>query len=487
MLVLIGPRWIGIADEAGRRRLEDPHDFVRLEIRAALNRNCRIVPILLEGATMVRGTDLPGELAPLARLNAVEVRDTHFNSDVAQLIAVIGRKPWLHQLKRTWKHAAAAALIVAASLAAWQYKQAQMSPIEARTKLAQVGLAYTEEAFVGRAGRDDAEAVHLFLQAGMTPNAEDDGTTVLEMASSNARVEVVKALLDKGAQVTGNSLRRSVSKDRKETFAVLLRQQRLDAATLNGVLCHAATFGRTELAAELLRIGTDPNAKTVASENGYTPLMCAAAGGRPDTVRFLLDRAVDIHTTRGLDESDAWTALHAATAGTSYLNKGSDSEYEAVVRDLLGRGAEVDLRGRYVNSTKGWTPLLVAIHEGKESLAMLLLEHGADVNARCEWHGHTPLTMALDWRSKRAGRSLIQALLAKKADVDAVDERGWTPLMIAADNGDAEMSQLLIEHGANVDARTPKGYTALNIAQGKRDDRASAVIRLLSNRRVAAQ
>jgi hypothetical protein len=52
LLALIGDQWLTLTDSHGRRRLDDPDDFVRLEIEAALERNVRIIPILVDGANM---------------------------------------------------------------------------------------------------------------------------------------------------------------------------------------------------------------------------------------------------------------------------------------------------------------------------------------------------------------------------------------------------------------------------------------------------
>ncbi len=51
LLALIGDQWLTLTDSHGRRRLDDPDDFVRLEIEAALERNVRIIPILVDGAS----------------------------------------------------------------------------------------------------------------------------------------------------------------------------------------------------------------------------------------------------------------------------------------------------------------------------------------------------------------------------------------------------------------------------------------------------
>ncbi|HMX12353.1 MAG TPA: toll/interleukin-1 receptor domain-containing protein, partial [Burkholderiaceae bacterium] len=69
MLVLIGPGWVAAPDGHGGRRLDDANDFVRIELRAALQRNIRVVPVLFDGAPMPRTSDLPADLEPLARRN----------------------------------------------------------------------------------------------------------------------------------------------------------------------------------------------------------------------------------------------------------------------------------------------------------------------------------------------------------------------------------------------------------------------------------
>src|SRR5262249_42731377 len=59
LIVMIGREWVRLKDASGRRRLDDPDDFVRLEIASALARDIRVIPVLVEGAPMPRSEDLP--------------------------------------------------------------------------------------------------------------------------------------------------------------------------------------------------------------------------------------------------------------------------------------------------------------------------------------------------------------------------------------------------------------------------------------------
>jgi roadblock/LC7 domain-containing protein len=91
LLAVIGPQWVTVADADGRRRLKDPNDFVRLEIQAALERDVRVIPILVEGAPMPRLRDLPRPLAGLARRNALTMRHESFPYDAERLLEAIER------------------------------------------------------------------------------------------------------------------------------------------------------------------------------------------------------------------------------------------------------------------------------------------------------------------------------------------------------------------------------------------------------------
>jgi TIR domain len=115
LIALIGPNWLSVQDEVGRRRLDDPKDFLRLEIATALKRNIPVIPVLVAAAAMPSQDDLPEELKPLSRRQAFELTDTHWSIDCQRLTATL--KPYTHgSIGRpiVVRRIAAAAVVVAA-------------------------------------------------------------------------------------------------------------------------------------------------------------------------------------------------------------------------------------------------------------------------------------------------------------------------------------------------------------------------------------
>ncbi|MEO1394746.1 MAG: SUMF1/EgtB/PvdO family nonheme iron enzyme [Cyanobacteria bacterium J06634_5] len=92
LLAVIGKSWFQVTNEAGKRRLDNPADWVRLEIETALRRKVRVIPILLDGVAMPAVRDLPTALQPLAYRNAARVRhDPDFRRDMDRVVGVIQR------------------------------------------------------------------------------------------------------------------------------------------------------------------------------------------------------------------------------------------------------------------------------------------------------------------------------------------------------------------------------------------------------------
>jgi len=89
LIAVIGPSWLTVKDVSGNLRLDNPEDFVRLEIATALKRDIRVIPVLVEGASPFRGTDLPDDLRLLARRNAIEISHNRFTSDIQRLVSAL--------------------------------------------------------------------------------------------------------------------------------------------------------------------------------------------------------------------------------------------------------------------------------------------------------------------------------------------------------------------------------------------------------------
>src|SRR5262245_12135265 len=89
LLAMIGPRWLSAVDQEGSRRLDDPNDFVRIEIESALKQNKRVIPVLVGETRMPRLEDLPETIRPLARRNAARLTHERFRTDVHSLVKAL--------------------------------------------------------------------------------------------------------------------------------------------------------------------------------------------------------------------------------------------------------------------------------------------------------------------------------------------------------------------------------------------------------------
>ena len=93
LLALIGREWLETKNSDGERRLDNPNDFVRIELASALRRDIPVVPVLVRGARMPRAEQLPDDLKELHYRNAVELTHARWKSDV--LILVNALRPYM--------------------------------------------------------------------------------------------------------------------------------------------------------------------------------------------------------------------------------------------------------------------------------------------------------------------------------------------------------------------------------------------------------
>ena len=227
----------------------------------------------------------------------------------------------------------------------------------------------------------------------------------------------------------------------------------------------AALAGRHFQTAELLhQNGAHVN---VHGEEEETALCSAAWYGDLEMVQVLFNLEADVND-RGLNN---WTPIYNASHGprpgilhTSYINP---QLLPDVARLLLERGADVNARIERGSDydPEGNTPLHTAADNGRVEVAHVLLECGANVGAE-DNKGRTPLHVAAKHREVET----VRLLLEHGANVRAEDNEGTSPLHKATEYGNVEAVRVLLEHGANAGAEDNKGRTPFQMASAAGKD-----------------
>jgi hypothetical protein len=89
LLAIIGPRWLDVRDKHGNRRLDDPLDFVRLEIKSAIEQGKRVIPVLVNNASIPEIQELPDALRTLLGKNVVRLSKERFAADCRSFVGDI--------------------------------------------------------------------------------------------------------------------------------------------------------------------------------------------------------------------------------------------------------------------------------------------------------------------------------------------------------------------------------------------------------------
>ncbi len=316
-----------------------------------------------------------------------------------------------------------------AVLRAWIDQGADMPGRAIETAIARRETPPRLQSLIDAIQNHDLAAVRATLAADKAlANATDAaGNTPLMHAAYAGTFATMVVLFEAGANVNAANLRNATAlhwavHDADKVRLLLMKGAGINARTIEGrtPLYTAAQLPAGGTTIKLLvEVGADLEARTIV---GNTPLFAAAIGGA-DNVRVLVDKGADVNAV--------------SLSGATPLMATSGGE---VVSLLVSRGADVTTR-----SKRGESALADAARRGDVAAAKLLLDKGADVNA-VDYRGYTPLILAA--QHDRDSPELVRLLLSRGADVHAVAE-GHTALTIAARRGETELVRLLREATAN--------------------------------------
>jgi ankyrin repeat protein len=347
------------------------------------------------------------------------------------------------------------------------------------------------------ASANDIATMQLLVQAGADVDQYGKETApALLMSAVGKAKEAVQWLLDKKASVdaaadNGMTALMAASQMGHVDVVELLLQHRASPARSDtrgwNALHHAADQGMDGCAALLLRNGASVHQK---AGNGLFPLHLAARNGHEKTIALLLDQGVNVDQ---VDEEGVTALMYTAARG-----------HLPALKFLLNREANCDTR-----TACGSNALHFAAQAGKEeALAELLKQPNIDINAgnkvggtalilaamngchdavhRLLDNGADPRTAnqqgcnALHATASNGYVAVVETLINSENDKDFIDStthNGFTPLLLAAQKGKADVVRLLAERGADLRLREKKGTTAL--LQGARFGHAKVVEVLL--------
>jgi ankyrin repeat protein len=187
-------------------------------------------------------------------------------------------------------------------------------------------------------------------------------------------------------------------------------------------ILQSAKDGNIQRIREKIAIGIKPE---FADEYGYTPLMVATYYGRLEIVRLLLSK---FKSSLNTQDNDGYTALHIGI-----LEAKTDC-----VLELINVGAELN-----TSTVQKATPLITASALGHLEIVQLLIDNGADINAR-GINGITALRCAVQHIET------AKALIYAGADINAKTNDGDSVLMYAKRKGENDTVKLLLDHGATI-------------------------------------
>ena len=345
------------------------------------------------------------------------------------------------------------------------------SPEEARSELSERSIPYSQSSFITYAQNGDLDVVRLFVEAGMDINVQPYGSSVAYVTETKQDSLEAVRFPQPGDEDDDTALMKAAGQGHIEVVRFLV-DQGADLKIRNGqdqdALMFAAAGGHLAVAIFLIdRVGGVPPTLVLGGyfyDSGpQTALEWAAYNGHLDMVHILLEN-IDIGISRRPTASLGWAAYRG------HLDVG---------RLLLEYGAFVDVNPFGIG-WQGPTPLMLAAYSGQLDMVRLLLDHGADIHYRATsiWRvrevplfgpvidtaiGASALHLAINQGHAEVLRLLLEHWMWEYG-ADSRGHYGMSTLMYAAAAGDLEMARLLLENGVPVNGQTDVGTTALMFA-----------------------
>ena len=328
---------------------------------------------------------------------------------------------------------------------------------------------FTTGSYRGPVPADIVNIVESLIEAGVDVNAcSSQGETALYRASKAGYEQIVRLLLEAGAEI--------------------------DGSTIHGPLHAACEHGHTQVVDMLLQLGADPNISSTSPENyfnsqflslgvgtsglttssGSLPICCAVQKGHADVVNLLLKHGADVNKR---DQSGKSAVIHVFELMTSRrcntlrISKPLEQKYSDILKFLLLAGGDVNM----LSGSGDQSALHIASSFGLCDIMVKLIQNGADCN-----HLTSSGKSALDFACENNHETAVELLLKNGAKPDietstvTSKRRGYfsydayqssmSALYSAVKSDSETMVKMPLKHGADVNKADEKGNTALHLA-----------------------
>ena len=297
------------------------------------------------------------------------------------------------------------------------------------------------------------DVVTLLLNEGCPADIrESDGFTALHVAAQYGHIDIIEMLVNHGLDVNVEDiegmtpLHSAAVEGQLESVQTLLRLGGRKSLTMMGVdvgapLHQAAAHGHKDVLTLLLKEGCPV---TTRASDGLSVLHYAAQYGQEELIAYLIDCGLDAN----IEDDDGRTPLHEAVC-CGHLE---------LVRALLRLGAR---RSMTMIARDAGTPLYIAAETGQVDIIEMLVGQGLDVNIQ-DNRGFTPLHVAADQNQLESACTLI-GLGGRRSMTVTADELG-TPLHLAAAEGHKDMVSLLLKEGCPTDVIDGNSQSPVHVA-----------------------